>query len=146
MYFYDPPHNAFDLNTGAYRLGNYFSLPWIIRIKIHKQVLFLIDLSSVMQAKSIHWYLFILLTPLISSLILLHLQNVHFIIVILVILVLFCLFIVVDMTQDAGNKIKCFWRSVVTVTGKCGSNYRLSLSCNRKSKKLNLTNLFNSQQ
>ena len=34
----------------------------------------------------------------------------------------------------------------VTVTGKRGSNYRLSLSCNRKSKKLNLTNLFNSQQ
>ena len=34
----------------------------------------------------------------------------------------------------------------VTVTGKHGSNYRLSLSCNRKSKKLNLTNLFNSQQ
>ena len=34
----------------------------------------------------------------------------------------------------------------VTVTGKYGSNYRLSLSCNRKSKKLNLTNLFNSQQ
>ena len=33
----------------------------------------------------------------------------------------------------------------VTVTGKHGSNYRLSLSCNRKSKKLNLTNLFNSQ-
>ena len=33
----------------------------------------------------------------------------------------------------------------VTVTGKRGSNYRLSLSCNRKSKKLNLTNLFNSQ-
>ena len=32
---------------------------------------------------------------------------------------------------------------VVTVTGKHGSNYRLSLSCNRKkSKKLNLTNLF----
>ena len=31
----------------------------------------------------------------------------------------------------------------VTVTGKHGSNYRLSLSCNRKkSKKLNLTNLF----
>ena len=34
----------------------------------------------------------------------------------------------------------------VTVMGKHGSNYRLSLSCNRKSKKLNLTNLFNSQQ
>ena len=34
----------------------------------------------------------------------------------------------------------------VTVKGKHGSNYRLSLSCNRKSKKLNLTNLFNSQQ
>ena len=34
----------------------------------------------------------------------------------------------------------------VTVTGKRGSNYWLSLSCNRKSKKLNLTNLFNSQQ
>ena len=34
----------------------------------------------------------------------------------------------------------------VTVTGKHGSNYRLSLSCNRKSKKLDLTNLFNSQQ
>ena len=33
----------------------------------------------------------------------------------------------------------------VTVTGKHGSNYRLSLSCNRKTKKLNLTNLFNSQ-
>ena len=33
----------------------------------------------------------------------------------------------------------------VTVTGKHGSNYWLSLSCNRKSKKLNLTNLFNSQ-
>ena len=33
----------------------------------------------------------------------------------------------------------------VTVTGKRGSNYRLSLSCNRKSKKLNLTNLFDSQ-
>ena len=36
--------------------------------------------------------------------------------------------------------------SLVTVTGKHGSNYRLSLSCNRKNKKLNLTNLFNSQQ
>ena len=35
---------------------------------------------------------------------------------------------------------------IVTVMGKHGSNYRLSLSCNRKSKKLNLTNLFNSQQ
>ena len=35
---------------------------------------------------------------------------------------------------------------VVTVAGKRGSNYRLSLSCNRKSKKLNLANLFNSQQ
>ena len=35
---------------------------------------------------------------------------------------------------------------LVMVTGKRGSNYRLSLSCNRKSKKLNLTNLFNSQQ
>ena len=34
----------------------------------------------------------------------------------------------------------------VMVTGKCGSNYQLSLSCNRKSKKLNLTNLFDSQQ
>ena len=37
------------------------------------------------------------------------------------------------------------WYTNVTVTGKRGSNYRLSLSCNRKSKKLNLTNLFNSQ-
>ena len=47
------------------------------------------------------------------------------------------------------QEIKC-WESSgvvsVTVTGKHGSNYRLSLSCNRKSKKLNLTNLFNSQQ
>ena len=42
--------------------------------------------------------------------------------------------------------IGIFTLGVVTVTGKHGSNYRLSLSCNRKSKKLNLTNLFNSQQ
>ena len=41
---------------------------------------------------------------------------------------------------------KYFTTIHVTVTGKHGSNYRLSLSCNRKSKKLNLTNLFNSQQ
>ena len=39
----------------------------------------------------------------------------------------------------------CLLNKIVTVTGKRGSNYRLSLSCNRKSKKLNLTNLFNSQ-
>ena len=47
------------------------------------------------------------------------------------------------MYQLYGDKC-C--HTVVTVTGKHGSNYRLSLSCNRKSKKLNLTNLFNSQQ
>ena len=46
----------------------------------------------------------------------------------------------------AGNLLMWSDLTFVTVTGKHGSNYRLSLSCNRKSKKLNLTNLFNSQQ
>ena len=49
-----------------------------------------------------------------------------------------------DVSNNDDVTIHCV--SCVTVTGKHGSNYRLSLSCNRKSKKLNLTNLFNSQQ
>ena len=57
--------------------------------------------------------------------------------------VLLCYPLSIHMSQllSTGRPI-----SSVTVTGKHGSNYRLSLSCNRKSKKLNLTNLFNSQQ
>ena len=60
--------------------------------------------------------------------------------------------IVTHTSQSDGGGWE--WRNLVnkptlnfvTVTGKHGSNYRLSLSCNKKSKKLNLTNLFNSQQ
>ena len=63
--------------------------------------------------------------------------------------VLLCYPVSIHMSQvlSTGRPISGFIRRhSVTVTGKHGSNYRLSLSCNRKSKKLNLTNLFNSQQ
>ena len=58
----------------------------------------------------------------------------------------FCNYLASEVEALEDRDFQTFRNNAVTVTGKRGSNYRLSLSCNRKSKKLNLTNLFNSQQ